>query len=171
MSKLLPYAAVTVALVLAACSVGPQQSVRPAAAKPSADPVQVYQQYVQCVREHGRPDYPDPVIGADGKPQMPDGVEKPSSDVIDACARILGGVAPSSKAGSHPDVAAMRRFAQCMRQHGVDDWPDPDAEGRFTFPPTLAGNMKSGPRWPQIQAAWTGPCRQYSPDGKVESTN
>ena len=63
-------------------------------------------------------------------------------------------------------VTTMRRFAQCMRQHGIEDWPDPDAQGYFHIPPGLS-NFRSGARWPQIQAAWNGPCKQFNPSGHI----
>jgi hypothetical protein len=61
----------------------------------------------------------------------------------------------------------MRQFAQCMRGHGIQDWPDPDAQGRFHLPSSLQG--KSSPRWPQIQAAWNGPCKRYDPSGSIRT--
>jgi hypothetical protein len=165
-------AAALLALALTACGIGPP--ARAAAARPSANPSQVYHQFSQCVREHGQPDFPDPVLDAQGQPQMPDGVQKPPPAIMQACSSILDQLPASARGGrasGTPDPAMMRRFAQCMRDHGIDDWPDPDSNGRFTFPPSLAGNMKTGPRWPQIQAAWNGPCRQYDPSGHIEGNN
>jgi hypothetical protein len=66
-------------------------------------------------------------------------------------------------------VATRIRFAQCMRQQGITDFPDPDEQGRFNLPPSLAqgGNLKSSPRWPQVQQAMDGPCHQYDPSGHI----
>jgi hypothetical protein len=158
-----------VALTMA-CGIGPQG--RPAAAGPSANPAQVYHQFAQCVRDHGHPDFPDPTVDAQGQPQLPDGVAKPDDGVVQACRSFLSQLPASNRPNNPPpDPAMMRRFAQCMRDHGIDDWPDPDAQGRFTFPSSLGANLKVGPRWPQIQAAWNGPCKQYDPTGHIESNN
>jgi hypothetical protein len=68
-----------------------------------------------------------------------------------------------------PDVAMRIRFAECMRQQGISDFPDPDQQGRFQLPPSLAqgGNLKSSPRWPQVQEAMDGPCHRYDPSGHI----
>jgi hypothetical protein len=63
--------------------------------------------------------------------------------------------------------AMAQRFAQCMRQHGVEDWPDPDSQGDFHFPPSLGDNLKTSPRWEQIRTAWHGPFKQYNPSGRI----
>jgi hypothetical protein len=80
----------------------------------------------------------------------------------------------SSAARPHPSaapvgVAARVRFAQCMRAQGISDFPDPDTQGRFQLPPSLdqGGRLKSSPRWPQVQRAMDGPCRQYDPSGHI----
>src|SRR6266498_1867033 len=48
--------------------------------------------------------------------------------VLAACGKDAGkGVKTNSVA-----VEAGRRYAQCMRDNGVPDFPDPDANGQFT---------------------------------------
>jgi hypothetical protein len=172
MSRSIPVAAaVALALALGGCAGGlPGQFA--AAPRPSANPAVVYHQFAQCVRDHGQPDFPDPTVDSQGQPHLPDSVTKPPDDVMNACMPILNRLPQSARPNStHPDPAMMRRFAQCMRAHGIDDWPDPDSQGRFTFPPSLQGNLKTGPRWPQIQAAWDGPCKQYNALGHIEVNN
>ena len=66
------------------------------------------------------------------------------------------------------DVGSLRRYAQCMRDHGVDDWPDPDGSGTFHLAPTLWANLKSGPRWPGIETAWQA-CRHHLPTGHIST--
>ena len=175
MSKNVPLAvaagAAALALMLAGCGIGPAAH---AAARPSANPVAVYHQFAQCVRGHGQPDFPDPVPDAQGNPQLPDGVQKPPDSVMQACASILNQLPGSSRGGSgsqQPDPAMMRQFAVCMRAHGIDDWPDPNPDGSFTMPSSLAGNLKTSPRWPQVQAAWNGPCRRYDTIGRIRTSN
>lgn len=152
------------ALALAvAC--GPGLQGRPAAS--SANVANIWHQYAQCVRDQGDPSFPDPSIDAQGHPNWPGNVQRPSAQSKQACVSILDRLTHNDEPSSHPDVAMMLRFAQCMRAHGITDWPDPDDQGRFHMPPTL-GNMKAGPRWNQIRAAWSGACRQYNTAGGIE---
>jgi hypothetical protein len=170
MSKIVLFAGAFAALALtaAACGIGPQAS----ADRPTPNPTTVYHQFAQCIRDHGLPDFPDPTLDAQGQPHLPDGVAKPPDAILQACLSILNQLPPSSRPNSgdsQNDPAMMRRFAQCMRDHGIQDWPDPDSDGNFHFPPTLSGNIKTGPRWQQISAAWNGPCKQYDPSGHISS--
>jgi len=159
--------AAAAAVLLAACS-APGHS-QPVAVHASADPVQVAHQFVQCARAHDQPDFPEPTWDAQGRPHLPPGVE-PSSQVRQACGSILNALPPQDRGGSStpPDPAQMRLFAQCMRAHGIQDWPDPDAQGTFHFPPDLQ-DFKHSPRFQQIHAAKTGPCARYDPSGDISS--
>jgi hypothetical protein len=164
-------AAAVLTLLLAGCALGPIG--RPAAAAtPSANPAAVYRQFAQCIRTHGLPDFPDPVLDAQGHPQLPDSVQQPPDAIMQACSSVLNQL-PASSRGSgaqRPNPAEMRRFAQCLRAHGIEDWPDPNLDGSFTFPPSLGSNLKTSPRWPLIQAAWNGPCKQYNTSGKIRAS-
>lgn|SRR5215471_3719802 len=70
----------------------------------------------------------------------------------------LGSTTPaasgSSSTGS-PTKSAVA-YAQCMRSHGVPNWPDPDAQGHFNAKPDLAS--------PQLQAALKA-CKDLLPGG------
>lgn len=83
------------------------------------------------------------------------------------CGPILDSLPPQPAA--RVDLAARSRFAQCMRQQGITDFPDADSRGRFVLPPSLdqGGNLKSSARWPQVRAAMDGPCKQYNPSGHL----
>jgi hypothetical protein len=171
MTRHLPLTGLLAALALAAagCGIG-----SPAAgARPTANPVTVYHEVAQCIRDHGMPDFPDPTVDAQGQPHLPDSAPTPPDAIIQACRPILNQLPASLRPHTDAnDPAMMRRFAQCMRGHGIDDWPDPDAEGNFHFPPSLLGNLKPGspgPRTSQVQAAWNGPCKQYDPSGHIST--
>jgi len=156
-------------LAVAGCGFG-QQS-RPPSPRPTPDVVAIYHDFADCVRHHGFPDFPDPTIDADGKPQVPaeyQNIEPPEA-LRQACGPILDRLPAQSSGGRQAvtvDPAMMRRFAQCMRENGITDWPDPDAQGHWDFPPSLA-NFKSSPRVQQIDAAWHGPCLRYTVDGRI----
>lgn len=153
------------AVMLAACGGSSQ------AAASTANAAHVWHLAAQCVRDHGQSTFPDPSIDSSGHAHFPPGTQDPPQSVMDACQHILNQLPASERqpvSGSQNDPAMMLRFAQCMREHGISDWPDPDSSGAFHFPPSLAGNLKTGPRWQSIRSAWTA-CDHYNPSGHIYS--
>src|SRR5919112_828553 len=55
------------------------------------------------------------------------------------------------------------KFAQCMRDNGVKDFPDPDASGELTVDGVLNGSSldPDAPAWKQAIAA----CKDLQPSG------
>ena len=158
-------AAVAVAaLLVTGCGIG-----APPAARPPADVAGIWHRYAQCVRDHGQPAFPDPTVDDQGHAQLPDGVHV-TREASEACASTLDALPAAVRVRKTDfDPATMRRFARCMRDNGIEDWPDPDDQGVFHFPSSLAGDMKTNPRWTRIQAAWQGPCLRYDPTGQIGS--
>jgi hypothetical protein len=152
-------------LVLAAC--GGSATPSPRAAVPVAAISATWHRYTQCVRDHGVPDMPDPTVDDHGRVTFPDSAPRVPDAVVQQCGAILDGL--PGQPNAPVDVATRTRFAQCMRQQGIADFPDPDAQGRFHLPPSLdqGGTLKSSARWPQVQRAMDGPCRQYDPSGHI----
>jgi hypothetical protein len=127
-----------------------------ASAHPSAsvDPVEQAREFAQCMRDHGV-DMPDPdTAGGAGSGAIRITVSGgPNSGVdaaMDACKDKLpnGGTPPSM---NPQQQEAMREYAQCMRDHGVD-MPDPDPNGG---PMVIGGSggPKVTPDDPTFQAA------------------
>jgi hypothetical protein len=88
--------------------------------------------YAGCMRSHGVPRYPDPSSGN----ELPSGLPKVSLEQLGvssaryqaaqgACAHLLANGGQLTQSRSQQDLNAMRRFARCMRSHGVPTWPDP----------------------------------------------
>jgi hypothetical protein len=109
----------------------------------------VWREAAQCIRDHGYPDFPDPVVADDGTVQLSDEVDRTLNaqhqDAVTACEPILGRLPAAvlerarggDGGGPSPELIEERkRFARCMREHGERDWPDPDADGGFTLPTT-----------------------------------
>lgn len=74
----------------------------------------------------------------------------------------VGSSAPtgqSSSSGSHPDAVA---YSQCMRAHGIGDFPDPNSNGQI--PPLKVAGQGSdlSPENPQYQAAYKA-CKALQP--------
>lgn len=135
---------------------------------PTASAAAVWRDYARCVRANGAADFPDPTVDGAGNPTFPGADPKTLPDATrQACAPILGRLPAELRAGRPADAATLRRFAQCMRDHGIADWPDPDAEGRFVYPQSLVqAHAQHTGYWQQARAAWDGPCRRYD-DGHI----
>jgi hypothetical protein len=82
-----------------------------------------------CVRAHGQPSFPDPnaqgafqISGGNGFAQF-----RPA---MQACQKLLHlGGAPPSPAQQAQAVAALLKYSECMRAHGVPSFPDPTTSG------------------------------------------
>jgi hypothetical protein len=130
---------------------------------------QMYQDalaYAECMRSHGVPNYSDPQLintatqhglkmGGGGNPQSPQ-FKAANND----CKHLLpnGGNGPS-QAQMQAAMAQALKFAQCMRKHGVPNFPDP-TESANGHNITIGGNVDSNS--PQVQAAQKE-CRSYLP--------
>ncbi|ETK32250.1 hypothetical protein MPTA5024_30755, partial [Microbispora sp. ATCC PTA-5024] len=135
-----------------------------ASASPSASPsFGVYRELARCIRAHGVPGFPDPVVdSATGRVDFP-GADKPPQSAVRGCKTIIDRLPQDP--GKNPaltaaDMAELRQFARCMRGHGLADWPDPSADGRFLLPQRLTDKRAI---LTQLQA-----CRQSMPKGRIQ---
>lgn len=115
----------------------------------------VGREYAQCVRTHGIAGFPDPVVfdgrlgwqvsgGTDPKQALQN-----NKAARDACGPILDRLPPSATkrpSFSPQEMQDLLRYAQCMRQHGYPDWPDPQADGTFQLPASVQAEGKSARR-------------------------
>jgi hypothetical protein len=79
--------------------------------------------FAECMRANGVPHFPDP----DPKGEINFGVDVTGEvwlKAIDACKKLKPPGALSSKRTPKEQSASLR-FAQCVRDHGVKDFPDP----------------------------------------------
>jgi hypothetical protein len=143
--------AVLLSVALAACAQGAGTST-------TANPVEAGRQYAQCMRDNGVSDFPDP--DADGR-FSGIGHEQQDTPTYKAAAEKCRALAPG---GDHQNTAdpayieQMRQFSQCMRDHGLPDFPDPDADGR------LRGAGHEQQDTPTYKAAMEA-CRDKLPGG------
>ena len=136
--------------------------------------------YSDCMRSHGVPKYPDP--GSNG--EVPKGSAQQfgvSNSQFQAAQSDCQHLLPSGgslqqqaqqcfNAGECPAalvqqlLTAQRRFAQCMRSHGVPNWPDPTvgSEGRPIFNLIPAGITHSQEHLPRITTTMTE-CQRLDP--------
>lgn len=106
--------------------------------------------YSRCMRANGVPSFPDPKPGRGFFFQAGAGID-PSSPAFKAaqarCRRLLpsGGLAPGSTTHPSPQwLAQMVKIAECMRRHGISDFPDPRTSVPSNpFPAGSAGGVIS----------------------------
>jgi hypothetical protein len=129
------------------------------------DAAAVWHQLVQCARTHGMPNLPDPRIDSNGQAHFPDGLPDPPRSVQQACQSIYDRLPASARgdaARPPADIQGLLRFAGCMRQHGVPDFPDPKADGTFPLAGTSLGREGKTPRTIRAMQA----CDRLNPDPK-----
>jgi hypothetical protein len=120
--------------------------------------------FSKCMREQGLDWFPDP--RADGRMELalPQGVDPATVDKAQQqCKQFLpnGGEPPELTA---EEIEKNRQLAKCMRENGVPDFPDPDANGQLG----IDGNkLGTGPGDPAFDAADKA-CAQYRPNGGGE---
>jgi hypothetical protein len=162
--------------LLVGCGGGrPHPAASPSAAAGTQQVLAIGRRYAQCVREHGVPNFPDPIVD-NGYLEMPAGGGDQAKRALsqnkaaqDACRPILNELPPSAKRSRAPlsaqDMQDLLRFAQCMRQHGIPQWPDPNPDGSF---PLSAAGLASEGKSPRVVAGLQA-CRQYWDKGITPS--
>ena len=80
---------------------------------------------------------------------------------------LLGAGCSDDSDGTGNDAAANQteavKFSECMRDHGVEEFPDPDASGELTIDGVLNGSSldPSAPAWKEA----IGACKDLQPPG------
>jgi hypothetical protein len=124
---------------LAACSSGP--TTPPQSARAQA--LRVWQEFASCLRSHGATHVPDPQVDDNGQatwPGLSEAEQQQEQQIVgDACDPILQKLPPQAQPHANnqianQDLATLRRWAQCMRQNGLPDFPDPSSDGVFSLP-------------------------------------
>jgi hypothetical protein len=153
--------AVLAGITLAGCSsgAGPAGSHGTgAAAQSSSSPDTEIAGIVACYRAHGDPSFPDPVYDpSDGRWHFAASPGSAPLSTQQAC-RHLFPQASASPPVPQAQFQQLVKYADCMRQHGVPNWPDPDPDGSFGVPSTL--NLKT-----QVADQASGICQRYLPNG------
>jgi len=159
----------TVGLLAAACSGSGSSAAggsHPGGAPSSPSTVA----YSACMRSHGVPNFPDPTSSGTLPKADPRRLGVSNSQLRatrQACQHVLpihggaidaGSIQQCFMADDCPRALVQqvlteeRRFAQCMRAHGVPNWPDPiaDSQGRPVFAISISEdgfNPYSPPIW------------------------
>ena len=114
--------------------------------------------FAECMRDNGVPNFPDPVVNADGTYSFPrpQGVQMSAvQDTFKECRSLLPEGFQTPGQGADPEQQdALLEFARCMREQGVDV-PDPTATGGIHG---MFANLDA--QSPTVQAA-IQQCQQY----------
>ncbi len=117
----------------------------PSGASGPSRPAQFRKQFLDfagCMRSHGLAGYPDPQFSSSGNSfgvKISPGTLNPDTPAFEsadhACHGLLpdGGSPPPSAASAAQRAQALT-FADCVRSHGVPDFPDPGRDGGFDLP-------------------------------------
>jgi hypothetical protein len=151
---------VLVVVLLAGCSASGGSGAATTTTSGQQNAAAVWRELVRCARANGMPNLPDPQIDSNGRANFPNGTPEPTASARRACQSIYDRLPPSARGDEErpqADMQALLRYARCMREHGVADFPDPDAEGNFR---AQAGS--TNPKTPVFQRAMQA-CRQLDP--------
>ncbi|GAA2374097.1 hypothetical protein GCM10010170_076990 [Dactylosporangium salmoneum] len=105
------------------------------AATASLHGIDLARRHAQCMREHGVPEE-DPKENPDGSIEH----QRYDKDAVDQA--TLGAAIEACRPyepvlqgpGADEKIGILRDYAKCMRERGVEDFPDPDANGRIQLP-------------------------------------
>jgi hypothetical protein len=84
--------------------------------------------YAQCIRSHGVPDFPDPNAQGSFNTHGING----NSPVVQAAVRTCQHLLPNGGLTQSQQQQALNqlvKYAECMRAHGVPNFPDPQGNG------------------------------------------
>jgi hypothetical protein len=144
-----------IALLATACSSGSSPA---ASATGRSTREQAALIYARCMRSHGVPDFPDPDPDSNGNFNLDNNsVSSQETAANQVCNHLLNVGTPLNAAQAEHALRQLVRYAQCMRSHGVPNFPDPQitsggigVPSGFTFD-TAGRNLDQ--RSPQYQAA------------------
>jgi hypothetical protein len=136
--------------------------------------VVILQEYTQCMRDHGIPGFQQPKL-VNGKIQgggAPGDLDKDTVGAAEKACEPIATRLPDTIWGSQPDptaaeLAKLRQWAACLRQHGFPDWPDPDSRGRFAVIGTGMETALRGDGGKDARDA----CRQYNDGHQIRMTS
>jgi len=122
--------------------------------------------YAGCMRTHGIPNWPDPQPNGGFLLLPSENLPATSSPQFQsankACKHLLPNGGQPTAVQTQEHLAQALKLAQCMRSHGVANFPDPtESNGRISIQ-IVAPDVDPGS--PQFQSA-NSACKKYSPGG------
>lgn len=112
----------------------------------------------QCIRQHGIPNFPNPVVATSGpaaghailaKQVLRDYPESVVNQALAACRAALEQAGINNGGPNHgPSTQEMQdllAFARCVRHHGISNFPDPNSQGSFNLAGTGINSHQLSP--------------------------
>jgi hypothetical protein len=118
--------------------------------------------FAQCMRDNGVSTFPDPKLSDNGEAQLstPDGVDKSKLDAAqEKCKQYLPNGGEPQRLDPQKQ-AKVREYSQCMRDHGIAKFPDPDENGGIA----ITGGPGLDPMSAEFKVA-EQECAKVMPDG------
>jgi hypothetical protein len=132
---------------------------------PKGSATQLYDEWAQCLRDHGVTGLADPTVNSQGQLHLalPSGVSqdtfKAASNACESYQQAAAQAANGGKPLPKPDPTKLLNYSKCMRAHGLADFPDPGPTGlRLQVTP----NSDLNPDSPSFQAAQKA-CQHFLP--------
>jgi hypothetical protein len=111
-------------------------------ATPSLSGLEQTLKFTQCMRAHGVP-MPDPVINGDdirNESYDKDPVDKETVDKAEEACKQYRPVPSADQIAQKTEKS--REYSRCMRQHGVENYPDPGPDGGPPLDPSVRGDLQ-----------------------------
>jgi hypothetical protein len=127
--------------------------------------------FAHCMQTHGEPNFPEPngqgVFTGNGLDPGAPGFQAAANK----CNHLLPNGGQPTAAQKAQAVAQALKYSQCMRSHGIADFPDPQVSGGGDRISIRLGGKGSdlNPQDPQFQAAQQA-CQAYTPFPKGAGT-
>jgi hypothetical protein len=142
-----------VALLATACGATGGAANAPAASQSQSAALA----FSECMRSHGVADFPNP--GSNGQLSITPSegnINSPQfQSALTACRSLEKGVPLKQDMGGQ---TTLLKYSQCMRTHGISDFPDPSATGGYMIDPSKQKDMnQSSPVFQRAQTA----CYKY----------
>jgi hypothetical protein len=142
-----------IAMLAAACGGGSASS----AGAPGRPNLQIAIGYANCMRSHGAPNWPDPNSqGQFVKTKTNTADFQAPASAYKACLHLLPNGGQLTAAQQQIISPLMLKFADCMRSHGITNFPDPTVNARGVTVDPHGLNTSSA----QFHAAQQA-CRKY----------
>jgi len=108
---------------------------------PKGTPTQLVDEWASCMRAHGAPDQSDPTIDTNGVIHITmaasgagaglGGFKASGGMGGGPCGAYLTAASTALRGGQplqRPSAAKLEQYSQCMRAHGIPDFPDPNGQ-------------------------------------------
>jgi hypothetical protein len=138
----LSVALVSVALLAAACGSSSPTTTANAAGSSPKGMAQAAFKFSECMRQHGVPNFPDPVVRSNSNGSESVGIRVDpglaSAPAMKAAQNACRAILPVPSAAQiaqqqHLREQHMLAFAECMRTHGISGFPDPTSQGQLSL--------------------------------------